>query len=323
MFGFNPPLLSPSGSAMLAVPVWQVGGVAAVIAILCAILLFRSRFGRLTIAVATAGFVVTAIGTTVLFLERASVNEKLAERQNLMTRVTNLAAQSLTPGSPLACLAGDIGETVETACERVVFARPEAVASAVAYTGARLSLIADGLEYAKHADPAFADALVGVRRAIELDRYGMAAQVLATRDGCTPEQCPFFALARNSSALKANLTAHAFDTYVARYAAGWNAEEKPPFAEKPVKPPVPPQASIPEPAPHVVDNKYKFPSAASIPPVSIMTAEPPLPPDAKADNKSDGKARAEPDDGDAEKAATRLPVPPKRPQNQAAAPPAR
>jgi hypothetical protein len=64
-----------------------------------------------------------------------------------------------------------------------------------------------------------------------------------------------------------------------------------------------------------VPNRYDFPSAASIPPVSIMTSEPPTP-------KEAASADAVPA---AEGAATtvKLPVPPKRPQTQAAKPSAR
>ncbi|MGI8527426.1 MAG: hypothetical protein ACR2K5_14885 [Pseudolabrys sp.] len=319
MAAFDPSFLKASGMAVLAVPVWEIGAAATLIAALCGLAIYRSRFGRASVTVATVGFVLMAIGGAVLFIGHSSVNENSAERRALTTRAANLAAQSLVPGSPLACLEGDLGDVIETACERIVFARPQAVAGGVVYTGARISLIADTLDYARRVDPAFAGTLIGVRRAIELDRYGIAAQVLATRDGCSADQCPFFALVRDPSTLKANLRARAFDTYVARYAPGWTAEEKPSVPHKPAEPAPAPQASVVEPpTPHaVVDSKYKFPSAASIPPVSIMNAEPPLPPGVRA--------AAGPNDGSEQNPAPpveKLPIPPKRPQSQAAAPPA-
>jgi hypothetical protein len=67
---------------------------------------------------------------------------------------------------------------------------------------------------------------------------------------------------------------------------------------------------------HPVDPRYDFPSAASIPPVSIMNAEPPVPKDHVA-----GPAGAAP--AAADKPTGNPPVPPKRPQAQAATPPAR
>ena len=79
-----------------------------------------------------------------------------------------------------------------------------------------------------------------------------------------------------------------------------------------------PVASAPEqPAPsgQPVSSKYDFPSAASIPPVSIMNAEPPLPKAAADAAAAQPKPKAE---GEAA-----VPVPPKRPQAQAATPPAR
>ena len=201
------------------------------------------------------------------------------DAQTIRNRAAELANRALAQDSALSCLAGDLGEAVETACERVVFAKPETTAAAVTYTAARMSLIADGLDYAKRSDPAFADTLNGVRRAIELDRFGLAAQVLSTRDGCTVDRCAFYSLTRDPSALKANIKARAYETYVARYAGGWMGEEKAPVAEKTPEAAPPQVSAAPEASPPQapVASKYNFPSAASIPPVSIMNAEPPLP----------------------------------------------
>ena len=84
-------------------------------------------------------------------------------------------------------------------------------------------------------DAGFAERLSGVQRAVELDRFGIAAHVLATRDGCTAERCPTFALLRDTGALKANLRVRAYSEYVARHASAWNtgspaAEKQPPVA---------------------------------------------------------------------------------------------
>ena len=77
----------------------------------------------------------------------------------------------------------------------------------------------------------------GARRAIELDRYGIAAHVLAMRDGCTAEQCVAFVWLRDVTVLKANLKAQVYDQYVSRYAAAWNAEaeKQTPVAAQPVR----------------------------------------------------------------------------------------
>ncbi len=190
----------------------------------------------------------------------------------------------------------------------------KATAGAVAYMAARLTLLADGLAFARRGDPDFAATLAPLRRAIELDRFGIVAHVLAMRDGCTAERCAAFAWLGDTSAIKANLKAQVFDQYVSRYAAGWNKPEprSEPVAEKPAPQPAP-VASAPEPPARTpVARKYDFPSAASIPPVSIMNAEPPLPKEAT-------DAQAAPPAG--ERSAS-VPVPPKRPATPAAAPPA-
>jgi len=62
-----------------------------------------------------------------------------------------------------------------------------------------------------------------------------------------------------------------------------------------------------------VSGKYDFPSAASIPPVSIMNAEPAVPKAAAEAQAAEPKAEA----------GTAVPVPQKRPQAQAGTSPAR
>jgi hypothetical protein len=246
-------------------------------------------------------------------LDHMTRDQRAAERRALLQRYAELNLSAIAPGSALSCLDGGAGEAIETACEKAVFASPESTASAVAYTGARLALMADAQA---RGEPAVADAFAAARRAIELDRYGIVAHVLATRDGCTSERCAAFALLSDTTALKANLKAQAFDTYVGRYAAAWSKTQS--VAEKQPQAPVAapaPVASAPEqpsePTGRAVSSKYDFPSAASIPAVSIMNAEPALP---KAATDAQGGQAAQPGD---------VPVPPKRPQAQAATPPAR
>ena len=183
---------------------------------------------------------------------------------------------------------------------------------------ARLTLLADGLKYSRREDPDFAARFAGLRRAIELDRFGIAAQVLAARDGCTAERCEAFALLEDANVIKSNLKAQIFDQYVSRHAGGWKrrteAGKEPKQEPMASAPPagVAPVARAAEPAKTPLAKGYDFPSAASIPPVSIMNAEPPLPKEA-----TDARAAQTPGEGQP------VPVPPKRsPQREQAAPPA-
>jgi hypothetical protein len=248
-------------------------------------------------------------------IDRLATNERMAEQRDLRLRDSQLSVSALAPGSSLACLDGVAGEQVENACERAIFADAQSTARAVAYITARLALLADASAAGRGDSRDLLAAFANARRAIELDRYGIAAHVLAVRDGCTTERCAAFAMFQDTGALKANLKVRAFETYVARYASAWGKSE--PGADKEPQAsatPLPPVASAGEPsAPHPVDSRYDFPSSASIPPVSIMNAEPPPP------KEHTGATSAQP----GEKPTGNTPVPPKRPQAQAASPPAR
>jgi hypothetical protein len=256
--------------------------------------------------VVVGGLVVIAV------LDRMTMSERAADRRALLARNTQLNASVVAPGSALACLDGVSGEPIENACEKAVFADAQSAASAVVYVAARLSLLSDAFALAQRGDPDMLAQFATMRRAIELDRYGIAAHVLAVRDGCTAERCAIFAVLQDNDALKANLKVHAFEGYVTRYAAAWTktepAADKQPQATAPAPAPV---ASAAEPQP--VDSRYDFPSAASIPPVSIMNAEP-MP------KEQVGTANAQ---AGGDGVAANPPVPPKRPQTQAASPLAR
>jgi len=303
-------------STPLVLPAPVAGALAALFLVLVVIAVRRAARGggpRLLFAfsvVAICAF--AAIG----ILNRMAANERTAEQRALLQRDSQLSMSAVAPGSPLACLDGVAGEQVENACEQAVFADPQSTARAVAYVTARLSLLSDVFAVAQRGDHDLLAAFATARRAIELDRYGIAAHVLAMRDGCTTERCAAFEMFQDTSALKANLKVQAFDTYVARYASAWTKSE-PPAEKQPQTSatalPSVASAGPPQPTGHPVDSRYDFPSSASIPPVSIMNAEPPPKDQAGAANAQAG----------ADKPAGNAPVPPKRPQAQAAPPPAR
>ena len=280
---------------------WEIVALAALAITVTQLLVPRSRRTAAAVIVRLAVAVVTA-ASVLAALNFAEEWQSASERRALQARASELANRALAPGSALACLGSQAGEAVEAACEKSVFASPESAAAALAFTEARMALLADAQAIAGD-DPAFAALIAGVRRAVELDRFGLAAQVLATRDSCTAEDCRAFALVNETTALRANLKARAYDTYVARYAAGWEKHEAAPAVAE-AKPGE--EATQPTAAPF--SSRYDFPSAASIPPVNIMTAEPPRPAASEA-----ASAPAT----DAPGAPQRLPPP--RPQTQGAA----
>ena len=265
-------------------------------------------------------------------IQHVATTDLAAERRAIVARNTELTRAALAPGSALACLDGAAGEKAGDACEAAVFASPQAVAAAVAYESERLSILKAAFELSKQGDAQVMPALAGARRAAELDRYGLAAHVLSVRDGCTVAQCPALAMFADTTALQANLKAQAFESYVARYAPQWG---------KPAEPAAPPVAAAPnaEAAPAVasvaptgppqdmqgtarpVDRKWTFPSASSIPPVSIMNAEPKLPKSAELpEPKVDPAIEKAYGDKPAAKPEEPSRLPPKRPQVEAAPP---
>ncbi len=270
--------------------------------------------------------VVLAVGLAGIFVVADALgrNDHAAERRALMARSAELTARALASGSALSCLDAAAGEATETACEAAVFGSPQATAAAVAYVGARLDLLADAAT-----TPEVAPRLAGIRRAIELDRFGIAAQVLNHRDGCSATQCSGFALVADANMLKSNIKAQTFDQYVSRHAAAWVAPQpaqpaapanspanSPAMSQGPVPPALPQTASAQPPAEgRPVSSKYDFPSAASIPPVSIMNTEPPLSKEAAA-AKAEALVKAAPGDKTPPVPIEpgKAPVPPKRPQ---------
>ena len=295
-------------NGLLSSPLVPVAGVLTAIVVMLLIMAFRRGKAdgprRLLFPVA---LVVLAALAVVSILARMAQNERQAERRALAQRGADLTVQALAPGSALACLDAAAGEAVDNACEKKVFAGPQATAAAVAYVAARLTLLADGLAFARRSDPDFTNTLAGLRRAIELDRFGVASHVLAVRDSCTAERCAAFALLDDASVIKANLKEQPFDQYVARYAVDWDKSTPKPKTLEPG-----PLSSLLQPiapAKTPLSGKYDFPSAASIPPVSIMNAEPPLPKAAAEARAAQPAKPVQP----AEPAAPKRPPPPGAP----------
>jgi hypothetical protein len=292
---------------------WEIGAIAALVGLVCMLLVrassrWRGALVRLTVLVA-------AVAATAGIFQWQADRDLTAERQAIQVRQADLAARALMPGSPLACLNGDAGEAVETACEKALFATPETTAAAVTYVAAKLSLLADAISAD---DGELTPTIAGLRRMLELDRYGIAAHVLATRDGCNVDACPAFAWVDDATALKANLKAAAFDAYVKRYETAWkNPEPAKPAVAAATPPAEPSQAAAPAapPAEPSFASRYDFPSSDSIPAVSIMKKEPPRPPEGTAAVSPQPEAS-----GSQTPPAVPLPVPPKRPQTQGAAP---
>ena len=239
----------------LTVPVWAAGAAALALLLLLIVAIFRSG-GLVRILVGVA-----AVGLAVVFLNRVVERDRADERRALDQRLNELTARVVAPGSILGCLEPGLGDAVESACEKVLFAGPETVGAAAALVAARWSLLADGLDYARK-EPGYEAALDGLRRTLDADRFGFLAQMLAVREGCTTLKCDAVATLREPNRVRANLAERTFESLVARNVAAWSARARggTPIAAAP--------------APPTPATGITFPSAASIPPVSIMNSEP-------------------------------------------------
>lgn len=162
----------------------------------------------------------------------------------------------------LSCVDDLAGEAVLAACEKALFGSAESAAAALSYAAmqiTRLTAFGDVAAANKNMTPE----LLALRHAIERDRYGLMAYALAVREHCTPSDCAAFRALTDRRQIVANMDERVYDGLISRYAPTWNA----PPAAAPVAALVP---GVPTGKPTNAD----FPTAASTPPVSIMTPEP-------------------------------------------------
>jgi hypothetical protein len=264
-----------------ALPIW---GVAVVIALFsaAAILTFvQTGANDVLRTVIRAGLVFIGVVLAVwLFLDSTTGREREAERRAFEARLGDLTIRAVAPKSALACLDAIAGEVVETACEKALFASPEVIAAATSYISARLNLLAQSSVFAGHGQRREGAPLSALRQSLESDRFGIVAQVLSLRDSCTPTQCDAFALLRDTTRIRANLKDRTFDGYVDRYAVSWSSRDN--SANAPAADASTPvamngamtTATVTPATPGRPMAHFDYPSASSIPPVSIMTPEP-------------------------------------------------
>jgi len=309
-----------AAAGTLAVPIWLAGAAAAVLVV--AVLLAVRRAGGVALinALFRVGLIAAVVMGAWLYVQQRDVAAKDpnpgSERRALDDRKTALMAGSIAPGSALSCLDELAGEAVEAACEKAVFASPEAVASAVKYVTAQIALLDDGTAYAQRGDAGYVAELAPLRTALELDRFGLVAQVLKEREACTADRCDTLTRFRDSTRVLGNLRDQTFEEQVKKYTAIWNAPRPAEGVVAAAGPPValPAAAS----GPGSVAPRYDFPSSKSIPPVSIMAPEAPAP---REPSPRDADPAAQSAAVAPSAPASVTPVPPRRPPQVRAAPP--
>lgn len=243
--------------------------------------LWRSPAFPVWLTLAAAGFFGIIVLVTLLRAEKSVANGALTVITLLAVGIAVAATiRGFGPGSrgaspetrspqpmvaalpALSCIDDLAGEAVLTACEKALFGSPESAAAALSYAALQITRLTAFGDVAA-ANASMTSELLALRRAVERDRYGLMAYVLAVRDHCTTSQCAAFQALTDNRQIVANMDERAYDGLIARYAATWNA----PAATAPVAALAP---SMPTGKPTNAD----FPTAASTPPVSIMTPEP-------------------------------------------------
>jgi hypothetical protein len=300
-----------AAAGTLAVPIWLAGAAAAVLVVALVLAVARAGGVALINSLFRVGLIAAVVLGVWLYVQprgfSATDSNSGGERRSLDDRKTALMAGAIAPGSALSCLDEQAGEAVEAACEKAVFASPEAVAAAVKYVAAQLALLNDGSAYAERGDAGYAAELAPLRTAIEFDRFGLVAHVMAEHEGCMADRCDALTRLRDSTRVQSNLRDHTFEERVKKYTAIWNAPRPADGLVAAVGPPV----ALPGAAgPGTVAPRYDFPSSKSIPPVSIMAPEAP-PPREPAPQRESAPQR--------EPAPQRDPAPPAEPPAQSAA----
>src|SRR5947209_4610297 len=248
--------------------------------------IWRSATFPMWLTLAAAGFFALILLITLLRAERSVANGALTVITLLAIGVAVAAtirgfgsdaastargtqpAPSVTAALPaLSCIDDLAGETVLAACEKVLFGSADAAAAAVSYAAARLTQLTSFGEVAG-ANKNMTPELATLRRSVERDRYGLMAYVLSARDRCQPGQCAAYRSLTDHNQIAANMDERSYEGLIVRYSTSWNA---PVASAAPVGGAV---AALPPSLPTGKPTNADFPSAASTPPVNIMTPEP-------------------------------------------------
>src|ERR1051326_762379 len=211
-----PDIDAAAGTVTLAI--WQSALFAGMALLLLFLAIYRGKLPDVAGTVVRVGLVMFAVAAVWGLLAQLSEHDRADERRALDRRIAEMGARALAPGPPLGCLQPPRGATLEAACEKAVFADPQSVAGTMAYVAGSLSLLSDSLAWGL--DPDYDSGLAALRRRLEIDRFGLVAQVLAGQ-GCSAAKCETLVLFADASRVSANLKARTFENLVARHSAGW------------------------------------------------------------------------------------------------------
>jgi hypothetical protein len=205
-----------------------------------------------------------------------NIEQRTSEVRLLAARAWALEMQALAPGSIFACLHEIADEALKSACERVLFQSPQAIAAALQYRESQLEIFEEGLRLGA-VKGALKQPLNRVQRMLERDQFGITAYVLATRRGCSEVSCDSLVQFGAATRVRAHLQQGTFqrrldETFLPTPAVA--ARSPTPDPGRAVIDPRPVGGGTPPSKFKPLGEQYSLPSAASIPPISIMNDEP-------------------------------------------------
>jgi hypothetical protein len=304
---------------MIASPFWGTAALAAVLAIIAVIAILRFG-GRQVLGAVAAAVLIGGVGW--LAFDRLDMQGRAEQRRAIEARVMALNAQALLPNSNLACLDAAGGDVLHEACEKALFAAPEQVAAALNYIGSRLDVVREIAALPARDAAAYENLSAPLVRSLEADRFGLVAQILIARDDCKPASCYAFDFLPHHDRVIANMKERAYDTRVARFAATWT--------DKAGAPPAGPALAAQSASPSHNPVNINFPTADSIPAVSIMSNEPGRPgqngvgapprPEPRPQPQASAPQTLAPPLAQTPPQASQAPAPPRRPAQKAQTP---
>ena len=247
--------------------------------------IWRSPTFPMWLTLAAAGFFGIIVLVTLLRAEKSVANGALTVVTLLaiavavaatirgfapVSRVASNESSSIQPVNAtvpaLACIDDLAGDAVLNACEKILFGAADSTAAAVAYAAAKITQLTSFGDIAA-AERNTTSELQALRRAVERDRYGLMAYVLAARDHCTASACAAFRSLGDSRQIASNMDERLYENLVTRHASSWNAPAQTQTAAGL-------STGLPPSVPTGKPTNAEFPTSASTPPVNIMTPEP-------------------------------------------------
>jgi len=206
--------------ATLTLPGWAIAAAGAVVLLLL-VLIMRPRGDRSGLAtLAQLALVAVIAGAAYFGLKLYEDNTRFVERKALEDRAVALLAQSSQPDSVLGCLNVSLAPALDEACERIIFAEPQRITSAISVISDRLTLLDDAINFSAR-EPAFAQRFEPLRKSLEADPYGIVAHVLAAQYKCLPDSCPKMRNFKEADRIKTNLASRTFDGLLVKHKESW------------------------------------------------------------------------------------------------------